>query len=78
MTRITYRDQAAPVVAQVIRQVGLADRKQLRLALFQAYPFPHRAYRPYRVWLNEIKRQAGGLYFRRKDPCQRDIFDDTI
>jgi hypothetical protein len=55
----TWRDHARRVIAQVIADVGRDDPGRLKRALFDAYPFGERQYHPYRIWLDEIKRQTG-------------------
>ena len=55
----TWRDQARPVIARVIDQVGFSNQSSLRKALYDAYPFGQRKHYPYRVWLDEIKKQVG-------------------
>jgi len=37
--------------------MGIVDEKKIREALWDAYPFGERKYWPYKVWLDEIKRQ---------------------
>lgn len=55
----TWRDSAAPIIANVIATVGLDDVKALRRALRDAYPFGERRYWPYKVWCDEVKKQRG-------------------
>lgn len=55
----SWRDRAAPIIRGVILEVGREDEKKLRKALFDAYPFGERKYTPYKIWLDEIKRQVG-------------------
>lgn len=69
----SWRDEARPVVADVVRRVGLTDRKALRVALRDAYPFGERAYWPYKAWLAEVRAQTGGLRADRKP--RQDLFD---
>jgi len=55
----TWREQAAPIIQRVIhncRATGKTE-KQIRKALSDAYPFGPKKYWPYKVWLDEIKRQ---------------------
>jgi hypothetical protein len=52
-----WRRIAAPIIAEVIGRVGTEDRKALRKALLEAYPFKLRRYHPYRIWRDEIRRQ---------------------
>lgn len=56
---MSWRDQARPIIAAVIADVGTADRKRLRLALRDAYPWGPREYHPYRIWCHEIRVQLG-------------------
>jgi hypothetical protein len=53
-----WRERARPVIARVIKEVGLDDMKALRKALRDAYPFGEKAYFPYKVWLDEIAIQT--------------------
>jgi hypothetical protein len=53
----TWRTHAAPVIREVIERVGTDDPKALRKALRDAYPYGERKYWPYKVWLDEIRRQ---------------------
>lgn len=52
----TWRNQAAPIIADVISRVGCRDMRALRKALREAYPWGLRNY-PYKIWLSEINRQ---------------------
>ena len=56
---MSWRDIAAPLIAQVIAQYGPEDSPALRKALRDAYPFGERKYFPYKVWLDEIRKQIG-------------------
>lgn len=56
---MTRRDFVRPIIARVIRDVGTTDRKALRAALLDAYPFGERAHHPYRIWISEIRYQLG-------------------
>ena len=53
----TWRTHAAPVVRDVLERIGTSDPKALRKALREAYPFGQRKYWPYKIWLDEIRRQ---------------------
>ena len=70
----TYREVSAPIVAEVVRRVGLADRKALREVLREAYPFGEREHWPYKAWLMEIKAQTGGLRNQRRESSQFNLF----
>ena len=55
----TWRDLARPIIARVIAEVGTSDRKRLRVALRDAYPWGPREYHPYKIWCNDIRVQLG-------------------
>lgn len=61
-----WRKVARITIAQVIDQVGRENDYELRKALHFAYPFGERKYHPYRVWLDEVKRQLGDTQRRRR------------
>lgn len=61
-----WRDKAAPVIINVVNQVGKGDPKALRRALRQAYPFGERRGWPYRAWLIEIHERVGPLQDRSR------------
>ena len=70
----TYREVSAPIVREVVRRVGLADRKALRKALRDAYPFGAREYWPYHAWMAEVKAQTGGMRKPRRRAVQLELF----
>lgn len=57
---MTWREYAAPIIADVIERVGREDVKALRRALREAYPFGERSFWPYKVWCDEIRLQRDG------------------
>jgi hypothetical protein len=79
----SWRSYAAPIIAKVIEENKGKDLKEVRKALFHAYPFGEREYHPYKIWLDECARQLGTKpkhnYFGRKkkieppDPNQMDL-----
>jgi hypothetical protein len=72
-----WRDEAAPIIAEVLQRVGTGDMNALRKALREAYPFGDRKCFPYKVWCSEIKRQLGRpLVGRKQQPGgkQSDLF----
>ena len=81
MASKTWRDYAKPIINRVIREVGTDDKKKLRKALRDAYPFGERRYYPYKVWLDGIKIQLGekkrgpGRWPRKDDPRQKKMFE---
>ena len=56
---MTWRQLCAPVIHRVLVEQIFSDPKKIRKALREAYPFGERKYWPYKVWLDEIKRQRG-------------------
>lgn len=74
---MSWRNAAAPIVAEVIRRVGRQDIRALRKALADAYPWGERKRYPYKAWLAEIREQLGHpLYTPKIDPdnTQLDMF----
>ena len=65
----TWRDMCRPIIAKVISEVGKEDKKALRVALREAYPFGDRRYWPYKVWLDEIKVQLGKRKYGARRPA---------
>lgn len=57
---MTWREHAAPIIARVLRQTVGQDEKAIRRALHDAYPFGRREHWPYKVWLDEVRRQRKG------------------
>ena len=78
---VSWRDKARPIIARVLRETRGQDEGAIRKALRDAYPFGPREHWPYKVWLDEIKRQRGLKPQRPKaveppDPRQQELFDD--
>jgi hypothetical protein len=55
----TWRDYAAPIIQQVLTETAGKSEKEIKAALYAAYPFGQRAMHAYKIWLDEIKRQRG-------------------
>lgn len=84
---MTWRARATPIIAGVLSDTAGKPESEIRKALRDAYPFHMRKYHPYKIWLDEIKRQRGTkppLGTRTKprpglpdkdDTSQRDLFD---
>jgi len=53
----SWRDVARPIIAKVLAEHE--GKTSLKQALYEAYPFGQREHFPYKVWLDEIKRQRG-------------------
>jgi hypothetical protein len=54
---MTWREQYRPIIAKVIAAHGGVESKELRQALRDAFPSGPREYHPYRIWLDEIRKQ---------------------
>lgn len=75
---MTEADETAPIVAQVIHDIGRHDMKALHKALTQAYPWGERSRHPYKAWLGEVRRQLDHpLNAPEADPqnTQADMFN---
>lgn len=57
----SWRDIARPIIEKILEVADAQDwdEGRIRRALFDAYPFGMRKYTPYRIWLDEIRRQRG-------------------
>lgn len=65
-----WRDIARPIIQSVLKAWNGQDEKELRKALFEAYPFYERRYYPYKIWLSEIRLQTKKtkLLWNKKSP----------
>lgn len=63
---MSWRDYAAPIIAKVLKENKGKTEKEIKKALFDAYPFGERKYHPYKIWLDEIKVQRGKRKFGHK------------
>ena len=80
---MSWRDSARPIISKVLHETqGMAPR-EIDAAIFDAYPFGQRRYHPYKIWLDEVKRQRYGEVKRQRygakpraqDPNQMSIED---
>jgi hypothetical protein len=55
---MSWRDHAAPIIKAVVDKYS-HDPIMLKAKLREAYPYGQRKYHPYKIWLDEIKRQLG-------------------
>lgn len=62
MNQSRWRSQAAPIIQKVLLENRGRDEAEVRKLLSAAYPFGERKYHPYKIWLDEIKRQTGKLW----------------
>lgn len=67
MSYRSWRDIARPIIARVLLETKDKTEQEIKKALFDAYPFGERRYHPYKVWLDEIRRQRG----KKKDRQDR-------
>ncbi|RMV10003.1 hypothetical protein ALP20_200021 [Pseudomonas coronafaciens pv. coronafaciens] len=77
---MSWRSEAALIIGEVIRRVGLQDMTALRKELAEAYPRGARENYPCKVWLAEIRHQLGHPLNRpRVDPgnTQLDMFNQN-
>lgn len=71
---MSWRETAKPIIAEILERTKDSPAKERRIALRDAYPFGERKYWPYKVWLNEIKRQETEMRTRRFiDPNQPNL-----
>ncbi len=61
----TWRNRAEPIIRRVMEEHRDAPLVEIRRALKEAYPFGPRAYHPYKVWLDECRRQLAELESKR-------------
>lgn len=66
----SWRDRARPIIGGVLRATHGRPEAEIRAALLAAYPFGRRAHHPYKVWLDEIRRQRGIVVGRRSPVLQ--------
>jgi hypothetical protein len=76
---MAWREHAAPIIAEVLKQTAGKPEDEIKKALKEAYPFGPRKYHPYKIWLDEIKVQRGKRKFneRKLEPVpenQTDLF----
>lgn len=72
----SWRDHARPIIEATLapfKAQGISYKtKEMKKALFDAYPFGQRKYHPYKIWLDEIKRQLQGIPFGKSRPIVND------
>jgi hypothetical protein len=60
VTDSRWRAHARPIIERVLSETAGQPEAEVKRALRDAYPFGARQYHPYKVWLDEIRRQRGG------------------
>ncbi len=68
---MTWRNHCAPIIRDVLIATKGMSEKEIKTALREAYPFGERAMHPYKIWLDEIKRQ-------RRIPTPKMIEEDKL
>lgn len=57
----SWRDSARPIIAKIIQEYNPdKDSMPLKLKLQEAFPWGERKHYPYKIWLDEIRRQLTG------------------
>jgi hypothetical protein len=79
---MSWRDNCRPIIARVLTENAGKTETEIRGALYDAYPYGQRKYHPYRIWLDEIKRQRNlkrplGERHYTADPRQGKIFEEV-
>ena len=74
-----WREYSKPIIREILARGG--NEKEIRKALKEAYPFGERAMHPYKIWLDEIKRQRGlkpslgsKIIHEEYNPNQKELF----
>lgn len=65
---MSWRAKAIPIVRAVLAETAGKSETEISTALFEAYPFGQRQYYPYKIWLDEIRRQRGTK--AKRPPCK--------
>lgn len=60
-----WRKVSRDIISKCIIENADKSDKELKKIISKKYPFGQRRYHPYKIWLNEIKRQING-YIRMK------------
>ena len=69
----TWRDEARPIIAEVIRCFSPGDDPAyVRKAVMATYPWGERADWPYRVWCDEARRQLRRFAGQANEPAAPD------
>jgi hypothetical protein len=71
----TWRQAAAPIIAKVLTETTGQSESAIRKALRDAFPWGERAMHPYKIWLDEIRRQRKKKNAAVQVGCQ-DLFGE--
>ncbi len=71
-----WRHTAKKVIEEVMNENRQADEKELRKKISDAYPFGQRSLHPYKIWLDEVKKQIAKRGFGKvkKIEGQNELF----
>lgn len=78
----TWRERARPIIANGIRSVvgakmppySEAQKQAIRKVLIPLYPWGQRSNHPYKIWLDEIRKQVCDSKYREWDHNQIPLF----
>lgn len=77
-SRSRWRNRFAPTISRVLSENKDKSDKEIRKALCDAYPLTERKYHPYKIWLDEIKKQrARPVKFQVLKEGERIVFPDA-
>ena len=78
-TNSYWRARAQAVIAKVMAAHPGVSEDVLRKRISEAYPFGERAYHPYKIWLDEVKRtferHTTAVPLPRAQPSAKDYQD---
>jgi hypothetical protein len=60
MIQSYWRSKASPIIEKILLDTKGQEEAAIRQALRDAYPFGERSNHPYKIWLDEIRRQRFG------------------
>jgi hypothetical protein len=60
MSHSYWRQKASPIIEKILLETRGKTESEITKALHDAYPFGHRSQHPYKIWLDEIRRQRFG------------------
>lgn len=78
MSHGTWRDIARSVIQDVVKKHGDLPIPEFRRKLKRAYPFGERAYFPYKVWCEEVRKVLKGKMVVSTMPAEIDGKQLTI
>lgn len=71
-----WRTEPKKVIERAIRDMPYGtDRAALRKLISNAYPFGDRALHPYKIWLDETRKQLDRRFPKPKEPLPKNWWD---